>query len=502
MYNRVQSLLSESKSHRQISRELGINRRTVKKLSQLDIDEACEYFKKGVQRRSGFDIARSFIEAKLRSYPGIRSSNLYHQVKDSYPEISLGERSFRLYMRKLKASMVLPCEKRRYFEPVVSWTPGEYMQVDLGEKSVVLSDQSRMKVHFISFVVCYSRMMYIHYSTRAYNTDMFIAAHLAAFQYFNGIPQAGIYDQTKLVAISEEYREVLYNERFQRLFLSLGFRAEVCEGYDPQSKGMVEKSIDYIKESFLHGREFKGIDDLRRASEDWLTTVANVREHQTTLQQPIALMEEEQAVLKTLGQDLYPSQIRKVDKTGLISYQGRSYSVPYQYQQQQVLVRAIGAILKVYDQQSDELLAEWNTNECRGRINKNENHYVDYKRSVADELALSIEMFTNRQLEQFVPIIKRIGEDYPKQPRAQYRGMRSLLGKYDPTIWQAEFANISSLPVLSCKRIKRLLELRRSQEEQIKVKYATPVSTGCIREKNKFRDMSYYDYIAGGLNHG
>jgi hypothetical protein len=79
--------------------------------------------------------------------------------------------------------------------------------------------------------------------------------------------------------------------------------------------------------------------------------------------------------------------------------------------------------------------------------------------------------------------------------------MRSLLGKYEPTIWQAEFANISSLPVLSCKRIKRLLELRRSHEEQIKAKYAIPLSSGCIREKNKFRDMSYYDYIAGGLNH-
>lgn len=61
MYNRVQSLLSESKSQRQIARELGINRRTVKKLSQYDIEGACEYFKQGVQRRSGFDIAKSFI---------------------------------------------------------------------------------------------------------------------------------------------------------------------------------------------------------------------------------------------------------------------------------------------------------------------------------------------------------------------------------------------------------------------------------------------------------
>ena len=62
------------------------------------------------------------------------------------------------------------------------------MQVDMGEKSIVMSDQSRMKVYFVSFVLCYSRMMYIHYSTRAYNTDLFMAAHLAAFHYFGGIP--------------------------------------------------------------------------------------------------------------------------------------------------------------------------------------------------------------------------------------------------------------------------------------------------------------------------
>ena len=375
------------------------------------------------------------------------------------------------------------------------------MQVDMGEKSIVMSDQSRMKVYFVSFVLCYSRMMYIHYSTRAYNTDLFMAAHLAAFHYFGGIPQAGIYDQTKLVAISEEYREVLYNEKFQRFFLNLGFKAEVCKGYDPQSKGMVEKSIDYIKESFLHGREFKGIEDLRQESEHWLLAVANVREHQTTLQPPVVLMEEERLALMSLGIDMYPFQIRKVDKTGLISYQGCSYSVPYQYQQQQVMIRTIGSVLKVYDQNSKELIAEWNTDECRGRINKNENHYIDYKRNIADELALSIEMFTNRQLEQFIPIIKRIGEDFPKQPRAQYRGMRSLLGKYEPAIWQAEFAHISSLPVLSCKKIKRMLEIRRSQGERAKVKYATPLTSGWIREKNTFRDLSYYDQIAGVVQH-
>jgi hypothetical protein len=70
MYNQVQSLLFESKSQRQISRELGINRRTVKKLSQLDIDEACEYFKQGVKRSSGFNDAHKHFYGVLIEFLG------------------------------------------------------------------------------------------------------------------------------------------------------------------------------------------------------------------------------------------------------------------------------------------------------------------------------------------------------------------------------------------------------------------------------------------------
>ena len=61
IYNQVQSLLRQSKSQRQISLELRINIRTVKKLSRYDIEEACEYFKQGVQLKSGFDIAKPLI---------------------------------------------------------------------------------------------------------------------------------------------------------------------------------------------------------------------------------------------------------------------------------------------------------------------------------------------------------------------------------------------------------------------------------------------------------
>lgn len=102
-----------------------------------------------------FNIAKLFIQAKLSAFGGIRSSNLYHQVLEFYPEIRLGELSFRKYVSKIKASMVLPSQKLRYSDPVISWSPGEYMQVDIGKKSIVMSYQSPMKVYFVSFVLCY-----------------------------------------------------------------------------------------------------------------------------------------------------------------------------------------------------------------------------------------------------------------------------------------------------------------------------------------------------------
>ncbi len=109
VYNTVQAMLAQGISQRRISREMGINRRTVKKLSDKSISEASVYYKSGVVRRSGFEVAREFIEAKLMAYNDLRSSNLYHQVQERYPDLGLSERSFRDYVRKLKSTIVDFC---------------------------------------------------------------------------------------------------------------------------------------------------------------------------------------------------------------------------------------------------------------------------------------------------------------------------------------------------------------------------------------------------------
>ena len=83
-----------------------------------------------------------------------------------------------------------------------------------------------------------------------YDTATFIIAHQQAFSYFGGVAKEYVYDQTKLVVINERYREVLLNEPFHQFALAHDFGVHVCEGYDPQSKGKVERSVRYVKEDF------------------------------------------------------------------------------------------------------------------------------------------------------------------------------------------------------------------------------------------------------------
>ncbi len=499
MYNKVKALESSGKSQRAIAKELKINRRVVRKFMKMNISEAKEHFDRGVQRRSGFDVARIFIEERLTRYPDIRKSNLYHQVLDRYPQITLKERAFRLYVNKLKQSLNLPAgHNQRYFKPVTSWEAGKYMQVDAGEKSVALVGGGRMKLYFLSFVLCHSRAMYIHYSTKAYNTDMFIDAHISAFMHFGGIPKIGIYDQTKLVSIKEEYREVVYNKRFHKFFLQLGFQVYVCEGYDPESKGMVENSIGYIKNSFLYGREFSGIEDVRRQSAYWLSKVANERIHRATLSKPSELLLEDQSFLRTKDLNLYACSVRKVDKTGFLSFNGCLYSVPFRFEGKEVLIRLCEKMLYVYDPANNDLVAVWDTDRYHNRFNANNKHYLNYKTSIEEEISLSRTALEQACIPKVDELLNRIREDNTKHQRAQYQGIRRIAKRFDQSIWEESIDSILSLPLVTCSKISNLLKLRQNQQEKERIVKSLPSPKDMILQKNNHRSLEYYESFFGG----
>jgi hypothetical protein len=173
------------------------------------------------------------------------------------------------------------------------------------------------------------------------------------------------YDQTKLVVIEEEFRELSLNERFARYATTVGFRIRACEGYDPESKGKVEAGVKYVKNDGLYGESFGSWSELTAHLLQWLEETANARVHATTDQVPRAhyAQEEKPAMATYLSppgiaelQGDQP-QTRKADKTGLIAFKANKYSVPLAYQRSRVGVIEEHGRLVICDLHTGEVVA-------------------------------------------------------------------------------------------------------------------------------------------------
>ncbi len=216
--------------------------------------------------------------------------------------------------------------------------PGEQCQVDPGELRGVLINGLETTVHFVVFVLSFSRLMYVALSPRAIDTECFIRMHDAAFRYFEGVTTECVYDQTKLVVIEEVYRELTVNQRFLEYATQVGFRIQACEGYDPESKGKVEAGVKYVKGNALYGETFDNWADLESYMAHWLDNIANQRLHATTGQVPCHHYDQHERI--HIKPYLTPHNVhvngqrvtRKADKTGLISWKANKYSVPMIYQ--------------------------------------------------------------------------------------------------------------------------------------------------------------------------
>jgi len=177
-------------------------------------------------------------------------------------------------------------KQKRYYEPVIDMVPGVQCQVDPGEIRNVPVGDKFITVYFVVFVLSFSRQMYAAASRQPINTEMFIRMHDEAFRYFDGICEECVYDQTRLVTIQEEFREVWFNERFYQYASAARFDIRVCEGYDPESKGKVESGVKYVKNDFFYGDTFDSFDQLKTDLFNWVDTVANNRIHGTTMKRP------------------------------------------------------------------------------------------------------------------------------------------------------------------------------------------------------------------------
>ena len=228
--------------------------------------------------------------------------------------------------------------------------PGLQGQMDWAffEDRTVLEDGRQKKLYCFLLILGYSRTRYIEFVTDM-NTNTMIRCHANAFRYFGGYPEEILYDNMKQVVIKRllKQEDSALNRQFEDFAGFYGFKPVLCRPYRGQTKGKVERTVQFVRDNFMVGIRYDSLDDLNGQALAWCNKV-NGKVHATTGEIPFDRLKEEG--LNPLKREYIIDKInlRRVQKDCLISYAGNQYSVPAEYVGKDVAVIGLDNMLAAY----------------------------------------------------------------------------------------------------------------------------------------------------------
>jgi transposase len=208
-------------------------------------------------------------------------------------------------------------------------------------------------VYVFTFVLSFSRVLFAHCTT-SMGLPALIDCHRRAFAELGGWPRQILYDNMKQVRLGPGR----WNEGFLDFARHYGFTPRTHRPYRPRTKGKVERAVEYVKDNFLLGRSFAGLDDLNAQLRGWLADTANVRVHATTGQRPADLLPREELTphASVPAYQFLDPVGRTVSFESLVHFRGSRYSVPPAFAGQAVEVAAAGGQIVV--RAGDAVVAE------------------------------------------------------------------------------------------------------------------------------------------------
>jgi transposase len=232
--------------------------------------------------------------------------------------------------------------------------PGHQAQADWAYCGRFLTaDGKPLSIYVFVMVLSYSRQLFVRFTTSMRLPEL-IVCHQEAFQFFGGWTKTILYDNMKQVKLGPGQ----WNDAFLDFSRHYGFVPKTHRVRRPRTKGKVERMVDYVKNNFLAGRVFHGLDDLNLQARRWLDETANVRVHGTTGQRPVDVFAQEQlAPVASVGPYRGTHAVqRTVNWEALVHFRGSRYSVPPSFAGQIVEVLAEGG--RILIRSGDTIVAE------------------------------------------------------------------------------------------------------------------------------------------------
>jgi transposase len=376
-------------SKRRISRELKLDRKTVRRYLAGSKSPAnprtgsdAESSKSPAPRTgqvAGPDSLcgpwKESIESALAA--GLSIQRIYqdlteeHQFEGSYDSVWR-------FVRKLEKVLELPFRR-------IEVEAGQELQVDFGQGAWVIEDGKRKRPHLFRAVLSHSRKGYSEAVWRQ-TTESFIRCLENAFRYFGGVTATTVIDNLAAAVKHADWFDPQLNPKLEEFCRHYGTVILPCKPAMPRHKGKVESGVKYGQENALKGRSFESLSQENLHLSEWENNVADKRIHGTTKRQVGKVFAEvERPKLLPLPTGLFPvfeEAQRTVHRDGHVELQKAYYSVPPEYMGRQVWVRWESRLVRVFNQRREQIALH--TRHEPGKFATDPAHIHAHKRAVIE----------------------------------------------------------------------------------------------------------------------
>ena len=219
---------------------------------------------------------------------------------------------------------------------------GQDAQADWGEATVRIAGQET-KVQFFNLRLNYSKARFVM-AFPFQKQEAFFEGHIQAFHFFGGVPRRITYDNLKTAVY-----KILEGKKRQEQQAFKGFRSYYlfesyyCTPAQAHEKGGVENDIGYAQRNFFS--PIPEVDSFQELNAGLRQACQQDMQRRTRGQKKLVaeLWEAEKEFFLPLPPRDYPACITKVVKPDnylQVAYETNRYSVPYDYRDKQLVLRA------------------------------------------------------------------------------------------------------------------------------------------------------------------
>ena len=129
-------------------------------------------------------------------------------------------------------------------------------------------------------VLAASRHMFIWPVLRM-DQNSWVAAHVAAFEFFGGVPARLVPDNLKTGVVKADLYDPKLNRAYAELAAHYGTLIDPARASKPKDKPRVERPMPYIRDSFWRGRDWSSVEEMGTEAIRWTLGVAGQRHHRS-----------------------------------------------------------------------------------------------------------------------------------------------------------------------------------------------------------------------------